>query len=87
MRICPAGRRDRALHLAEPDYDRRPQEARGHRRHRASVEIYFDPELDNTGPVLDFGCPRMVVAATCARWRTDSVGRHRKRPLPGDGRG
>ena len=45
----------------------------------SNVETYFDSELD-VDSVLEFGFPRVVVA-TGARWRTDGVGRHRKRPL------
>ena len=45
-----------------------------------NVEIYFDSDLD-ADSVLEFGFPRVVVA-TGARWRTDGVGHHWRRPVP-----
>ena len=45
-----------------------------------NVEIYFDSEL-HADSVLEFGFPRVVVA-TGARWRTDGVGHHWRRPVP-----
>ena len=44
-----------------------------------NVTVYFDSALD-ADSVLELGLPRVVVA-TGARWRSDGVGHHLKRPL------
>ncbi|GLR67057.1 NADH:flavin oxidoreductase [Acidocella aquatica] len=45
-----------------------------------NVEIFFDSRLQ-AADVLEFGCPR-VVLATGARWRTDGAGHFHTRSIP-----
>ena len=45
-----------------------------------NAQVYFASDID-AETVLELGCSRVVIA-TGARWRTDGVGRHWKRPMP-----